>query len=304
MNETSAMPELGDLRVFCMVARKASFSAAADALAMSSSYVSKRVGMLETSLGIRLLHRSTRRVSVTDAGERVYAWAEKILDDVEHLVEDVSSTRRVPRGTLRVSSSFGFGRNVVAPALAELSDRHPQLNVRLELFDRIVDVAAEGFDVDIRIGDEIAGHLIAKQLATNHRVLCASPDYLARHGTPKQVGDLASHACLAIKERDHPFGVWRLDARGETVSVQVTGPLSSNHGEVAVQWALAGRGIVLRSVWDVQPLLDAGRLQRVLPGVTQPANVWAVYPARLAQSAKVRACVEFLKDRLGAQGCR
>ncbi|EGD00293.1 LysR family transcriptional regulator, partial [Burkholderia sp. TJI49] len=201
MNETSAMPELGDLRVFCMVARKASFSAAADALAMSSSYVSKRVGMLETSLGIRLLHRSTRRVSVTDAGERVYAWAEKILDDVEHLVEDVSSTRRVPRGTLRVSSSFGFGRNVVAPALAELSDRHPQLNVRLELFDRIVDVAAEGFDVDIRIGDEIAGHLIAKRLATNHRVLCASPDYLARHGMPKQVGDLASHACLAIKER-------------------------------------------------------------------------------------------------------
>jgi LysR family transcriptional regulator, transcriptional activator for dmlA len=295
-------PELDDLRVFCMVARKSSFSAAAEALSASAAYVSKRVGVLEASLGTRLLHRSTRRVAVTEAGERVYAWAEKILDDVDHLVEDVSTERRVPRGTLRVSSSFGFGRNFVAPALADFSERYAQLNVRLELFDRIVDVAGEGFDLDVRIGDEIAGHLIAKRLASNHRVLCAAPAYLDRCGAPKQIADLAAHACLAIKERDHPFGVWRLDAKGETVSVKVTGPLSTNHGEVAVQWALAGRGIVLRSIWDVQPLIDSGRLVRVLPDVTQPANVWAVYPARLAQSAKVRVCVDFLEQAFAQLG--
>ncbi|WP_233886965.1 LysR substrate-binding domain-containing protein [Paraburkholderia flagellata] len=291
-------PELDDLRVFCTVARKASFSAAAEALCASAAYVSKRVGVLEASLGTRLLHRSTRRVAITAAGERVLAWAEKILDDVDHLVEDVSSTRSIPRGTLRVSSSFGFGRQFVAPALAELSDRYPRLNVRLDLFDRVVDVAAEGFDLDVRIGDDIAGHLIARQLAANHRVLCAASAYLARHGMPKSIADLEAHACLAIKERDHPFGVWRLDAGGETVTVKVTGPLSTNHGEAAVQWALAGRGIVLRSVWDVQPLLDAGRLQRVLPEVTQPANVWAVFPERLAQSARVKVCVEFLVEAL------
>ncbi|MBP0588311.1 LysR family transcriptional regulator [Paraburkholderia sp. LEh10] len=289
-------PELDDLRVFCTVARKASFSAAAEALSASAAYVSKRVGVLEASLGTRLLHRSTRRVAITAAGERVLAWAEKILDDVDHLVEDVSSTRSVPRGTLRVSSSFGFGRQFVAPALAALSDSYPRLNVRLDLFDRVVDVAAEGFDLDVRIGDDIAGHLIARQLAANHRVLCAAPAYLARHGMPESIADLEAHACLAIKERDHPFGVWRLDAGGETVPVKVTGPLSTNHGEAAVQWALAGRGIVLRSVWDVQPLLDAGRLKRVLPEVTQPANVWAVFPERLAQSARVKVCVEFLAD--------
>jgi LysR family transcriptional activator of dmlA len=289
-------PELDDLRVFCMVARKSSFSAAAEALAVSPAYVSKRVGVLEASLGTRLLHRSTRRVAITEAGERVYAWAEKILDNVDQLVEDVSTTRRIPRGTLRVSSSFGFGRHFVAPALAQFSDRYPQISVRLDLFDRLVDVAGEGFDLDIRIGDEIASHLIARRLASNHRVLCASPAYLARHGTPKQVTDLPSHSCLAIKERDHPFGLWRLDVRGEPVSVKVTGPLSTNHGEVAVQWALAGRGIVLRSMWDVRPLLESGQLQQVLPDVTQPANVWAVYPARLAQSAKVRVCVDFLCD--------
>ena len=292
-------PNLDDLRVFCTVARKASFSAAADALSVSAAYVSKRVNMLEADLGTRLFHRSTRRVAITEAGERVYAWAEKILDDVDRLVEDVSTTRRVPRGTLRISSSFGFGRHVVAPALARLTERYPQLSVRLDLFDRIVDVAGEGFDLDIRIGDDIAPHLIAKRLAENHRVLCASPDYLKRHGTPRQLADLGTHQCLAIKERDHPFGIWRLTERGETVSVKVTGPLSTNHGEVAVQWALAARGIVLRSMWDVRALLESGALVQVLPGVTQPANVWAVYPARLASSAKVRVCVDFLADEFG-----
>jgi LysR family transcriptional activator of dmlA len=292
-------PNLDDLRVFCTVARKASFSAAADALSVSAAYVSKRVNMLEADLGTRLFHRSTRRVAITEAGERVYAWAEKILDDVDRLVEDVSTTRRMPRGTLRVSSSFGFGRHIVAPALARLTERYPQLSVRLDLFDRIVDVAGEGFDLDIRIGDEIASHLIAKRLASNHRVLCAAPAYLKRHGTPRQLADLGTHHCLAIKERDHPFGIWRLTERGETVSVKVTGPLSTNHGEVAVQWALAGRGIMLRSMWDVRALLDSGALVQVLPGVTQPANVWAVYPARLASSAKVRVCVDFLADEFG-----
>ncbi|MGH8782977.1 LysR substrate-binding domain-containing protein [Paraburkholderia sp.] len=292
-------PNLDDLRVFCVVARKASFSAAAETLSVSAAYVSKRVNVLETELGTRLLHRSTRRVAITEAGERVYAWAEKILDDVDRLVEDVSTTRRVPRGTLRVSSSFGFGRHIVAPALDRLTERYPQLSVRLDLFDRIVDVAGEGFDLDVRVGDEIAPHLIAKRLASNHRVLCASPDYLASHGTPRQLADLAAHQCLAIKERDHPFGIWRLSERGETVSVKVMGPLSTNHGEVAVQWALAGRGIVLRSMWDVRPLLESGALQQVLPGVMQPANVWAVYPARLAASAKVRVCVDFLAEEFG-----
>ena len=293
---------LDDVRVFCVVVRNASFSAAAEALAVSPAYVSKRVGMLEAQLGTRLLHRSTRRVAITEAGERVYAWAEKILDDVDQLVEDVSATRQVPRGTLRVSSSLGFGRKVVAPILERLSQRHPQLRVRLDLFDRLVDVAGEGFDLDIRIGDEIAPHLIAKHLAPNHRVLCAAPAYLERHGAPKHLADLSSHHCIAIKERDQSLGVWRLAVRGEPATIKVTGPLSTNHGEVAVDWALAGRGIVLRSIWDVREHLESGALKQVLPDVTQPADVWAVYPSRLASSAKVRACVDFVSVALAELG--
>ena len=289
-------PNLDDLRVFSVVVRLTSFSAAAEQLAVSPAYVSKRIALLEAQLGTRLLHRSTRRVTVTEAGERVFARAEKILDDVDQLVEDVSTTRTVPRGTLRMSSSFGFGRHVVAPALLDFTARYPQLNVRLDLFDRLVDVAGEGFDLDIRIGDDIAYHLIARRLAANYRVLCASPDYLARRGTPRSLADLASHACLAIKERDHPLGVWRLSVHGEMSTVKVGGALSTNHGEVAVKWALAGRGIVLRSIWEAGPLIEQGALCRVLPDVTQPANIWAVYPERVASSAKVRECVDFLAE--------
>ncbi len=283
-----------DLRVFTAVVLKSSFAAAAQDLGASPAYVSKRVRVLEEQLGTRLLHRTTRRVALTEDGERAYRWAQRILDDVDQLLQEVAGTRAQPRGTLRVSSSFGFGRSQVAPALSALTERHPKLQVRLELFDRLVDVAAEGFDLDVRVGDEIAPHLIARRLADNHRVLCAAPGYVAQRGTPRTLDDLRGHDCLAIKERDHPFGVWRLQCDGREQMVKVSGPLSSNNGEVALRWALDGRGIVLRSMWQVASLLGEKKLVQVLPGCLQPANVWAVYPVRLERSAKLRVAVEFL----------
>jgi LysR family transcriptional activator of dmlA len=287
--------DLNDLRVFHVVAQKASFAAAADFLSVSPAYVSKRIRLLESALDAPLLFRSTRRVAMTEAGERLYRRAQQLLDDADQLIEDVSGVKRAPRGMLRISSSFGFGRRVVAPVLARFVERHPQLNVRLDLFDRIVDVAAEGYDLDIRVGNDIAPHLIARRLATNHRILCASPDYLRARGVPQGIDDLQAHECLCIKERDHPFGVWRFVVKGEDVRAKVSGTLASNDGEAAVQWALAGRGVMLRSIWNVRPYLDDGRLVQVLPDVKQPADVFAVYPARLATSARVKACVEFLE---------
>jgi LysR family transcriptional activator of dmlA len=265
-----------DLRVFTVVARKSSFAAAAAELGVSAAYVTKRIRILEETLSTKLLHRTTRRVVVTEEGERVYHWAQRVLDDIDHLLQEVSVTRRVPRGLLRVSSSFGFGRNLVAPAISQLVERFPTL--------------------DVRVGDEIAPHLIARRLASNHRVLCAAPAYLARRGAPRTLADLSNHDCLVIKERDHPFGVWKLDAGGAEQTVKVTGPLSTNNGEIAVRWAVDGRGIVLRSMWDVGPLLRTGQLAQILPDHVQEANVWAVYPSRLSTSAKVRVCVEFLED--------
>ncbi|KJK26265.1 LysR family transcriptional regulator [Burkholderiaceae bacterium 16] len=284
-----------DLRVFIEVARKSSFSAAAEALGVSPAYISKRVHVLEAALAVKLFHRTTRRVVVSEEGERVYALAQRILDDIDHLYEEVSSTRRNPRGLLRVCSSFGFGRRVVAPAISELSTLYPALQVRFEVFDRLIDVATEGFDLDIRVGDEIAPHHIARRLGDNRRVLCASPAYLARRGRPRTLADLASHDCLVIKERDHPFGVWKLRNGNAEQTVKVTGPLSSNNGEIVVRWAMDGRGIVLRSLWDVGPMLASGELEQILPECGQDANIWAVYPSRLTSSAKIRVCVEFFE---------
>lgn len=287
-----------DLRVFATAARKASFAAAAEELGMSPAYVSKRIGILEQALGVRLFHRSTRRVIVSEDGEKVYAHAMTILENLDSLLNEVAERREVPRGLLRISSSFGFGRNVVAPVVARLVAAHPTLQVRFEVFDRLVDIVAEGFDLDVRVGDEIAPQLIARKLMANHRILCAAPAYLKRHGTPRGLHELAGHNCLPIKERDLPFGVWTLRAGTAEETVKVTGSLSSNHGEIALQWALAGAGIVLRSHWDAKPYLDSGELVQVLPQYTQSANVWAVYPQRLAGSAKVRVCVEFMQQQL------
>lgn len=295
-------PPTDDLRVFCTVVRKASFAEAAQELGASPAYVSKRLRLLEQALGVPLLHRTTRRVAITDQGERVFHWAQRILDDMDQLLQEVAVTRREPRGLLRVSSSFGFGRRVVAPALSQLVQQHPGLQVRLEVFDRVVDVAGEGFDLDVRIGDDIAPHLIARRLADNHRVLCAAPAYLRRKGAPRTPADLAAHDCLVIKERDHPFGLWRLRAGAAEHTAKVTGPLSANNGEMVVQWALDGRGIALRSLWDVDAHLRAGRLVQLMPEWRQEANVWAVYPSRLQLSAKVRASVEFLQAYFARQG--
>ncbi|WP_395408753.1 LysR family transcriptional regulator [Pseudoduganella sp. UC29_106] len=287
-----------DLRVFAMAARKASFAAAAAELGMSPAYVSKRIGILEETLGVKLFHRTTRRVVITEDGERIYARAQAILDNLDQLFDEVAEQRSTPRGQLRISSSFGFGRNVVAPAIARLAERHPALQVRFEVFDRVVDIVEEGFDLDVRVGDEIAPDLIARKLKSNHRVLCASPAYVDKHGAPKHLQDLSSHNCLAIKERDLPFGVWRLRGPAGDETVKVTGSLSTNHGEIALQWAIEGAGIVLRSLWDAQAHIDAGRLVQLLPDYRQDANVWAVYPQRLGGSAKVRVCVEFLAEYL------
>ncbi|MEB0090191.1 LysR substrate-binding domain-containing protein [Pseudomonas sp. CCI4.2] len=291
--EAAPLPE--DLRVFLTVIRKAGFAAAADELGLSPAYVSKRIQILESTLATRLLHRTSRRVSLTEDGERVQRWAVRILEDFQLLHDELSEAHAEPRGRLHLCSSFGFGRNHVAPAISQLAELYPQLEIRLDLFDRVVDIVSEGFDLEIRVGDDIPGQHIGRRLITNRRVLCAAPDYLKRRGIPQTLSDLEGHDCLVLKERDNAFGHWQLERESGHESVHVSGPLSSNSGEIVLQWALDGRGVLLRSLWDVRPLLEQGRLVQVLNDYTQSANVWAVYPNRLANSGKLRACVEFLQ---------
>ncbi|WP_341768033.1 LysR substrate-binding domain-containing protein [Citrobacter portucalensis] len=265
------LPLLNDLRVFMLVA------------------------LLEQTLNVVLLHRTTRRVTITEEGERIYEWAQRILQDVDQMMDELSDARQIPQGMLRIISSFGFGRRVVAPALSALAKEYPQLELRFDVEDRLVDMVNEGVDLDIRIGDDIAPNLIARKLATNYRILCASPEFVAQHGVPKQLNDLSTFPCLVIKERDHPFGIWQMRNKEGAHSIKVTGPLSSNHGEVVHQWCLDGQGIALRSWWDVCDNIASGHLVHILPEYYQPANIWAVYVSRLATSAKIRITVEYLR---------
>lgn len=296
-SERDRLPLAEDLRVFLAVVNKQSFAAAATELGQSPAYVSKRIQILEESLSARLLHRSTRGIRLTEEGERAQRWALQILDNFDQFIGDLSDSRTEPRGNVHICSSFGFGRCHVAPAVAELAERYPQLNLRLDLYDRVIDLVAEGVDLEILVGDDIPEQHIGKKLAQHQRILCASLDYLKAHGVPESLDDLAQHQCLVLKERDNPFGIWSVTRGGEEQRIRVKGALSSNSGEVVLQWALKHHGIILRSQWDVQPYLDSGELVQILPAYSQPASVWAVYPMRLAESAKLRVCVEFFQQR-------
>lgn len=288
-------PQLDDLRLFCIAVRHRSFAETARELGVSKAVVSKRIALLERSVQERLFHRTTRKVSLTAQGEIVHQWAQRILEDIELMGEAISRERAAPNGLLRICSSTGFGRNRLAPALSALARLYPQLEIQVELLDRPVDLVDEGFQLDIRVGQVREGNVIKRRIARNRRVLCASPDYLERFGTPRTLDELKDHHCLPIRERDQDFGRWDLEGADGRFAIKISGPLSANNGEIVRQWAIDGHGIILRSTWDVSREMAAGLLVPVLPEYFQQADVWAVYPLRLSVSAKVKVCVEFLE---------
>ncbi len=295
-------PLLEDLRLFCAVVRTRAFAAVAREQGVSKALISKRINLLEQSLQTKLLHRTTRRLSVTEQGEIVFQWAQRILEDVDLMAEAISTFRVEPSGLLRLCTSSGFGRNQLAPALSALARRYPKLEIQLELLDRPVDLIGEGFQLDIRVGGVTEPNLISRRIADNVRVLCAAPSYLQTYGTPTSLQALAEHQCIVIRERDQDFGRWTLKGPNGLETVKVSGPLSANNGEIVHRWARDGHGIILRSIWDVGPGIASGELVRLLPDYVQEADVWAVYPARSSSSAKLRVCIEFLEAWFATSG--
>lgn len=292
--------QLEDLRVFCLAARRASFAATAHELGASPAYVSKRIAILEKSLGVALFHRSARRVTVTEDGERVYAAALRIFEGVDHMAQTVAGDGLAPTGALRVTTSFRLGQRHVAPVLSLLAQRYPALDITLDVVDRRVDLVKENVDLDLRVAEVEEPHLVAHRIAASSRILCAAPGYLARRGMPGTMADLARHDCLVLRDRHQPFGVWRLDGPAGEERIKVTGRLSTNNAEIVRGWAVDGHGILLSTHWDVHDDLLAGRLAPVLPAYRQGADIWAASTVRLSNSAKVRACVGFLREQLAA----
>jgi LysR family transcriptional regulator, transcriptional activator for dmlA len=288
-----------EMAFFSQLARSGSLSGAARELDLTTPAVSKRLSQMEARLGVQLLNRTTRRVSLTPEGELYLMHARRILADIDDVEQLLGSAAVAPKGLLRVNATLGFGRSQVAPVISRFVRQHPGVEVQLQLSVNPPALTDDAFDVCIRFGEPPDARIIARHLAANRRLLCASPAYLARHGTPKTPHDLAQHSCIGIRQGDEAYGVWRLTSgRGaaqRTDMVKTRGALTTNDGEIAVNWALDGHGILMRAEWDIARYLKSGRLVQVLPACQTPAaDIYAVYPQRHQHSVRVRAFVDFI----------
>jgi DNA-binding transcriptional LysR family regulator len=268
--------------------------------------VSKHLAQMEARLGVSLLNRTTRRMSLTPEGELYLEHARRILGEIDDMEQLLGASKAVPKGLLRVNATLGFGRGYVAPVISRYARKYPQVEVQLQLSVNPPPLTDDSFDVCIRFGAPPDTRVIAKYIAPNRRLLCASPAYLARHGMPKVPHDLTRHNCIGIRQGEEGYGVWRLSSgRGKslkTEAIKTRGTLTTNDGEIAVNWALEGHGILMRAEWDIERYLRNGRLVQVLPQYYTPdADIYAVYPQRHQMAARVRAFVEFVMGALGEQ---
>ena len=295
-----------DLGFFSVLAGSGSLSAAARELGVTTPAVSKHLAQMEARLGVSLLNRTTRRMSLTPEGELYLEHARRILGEIDDMEQLLGASKAVPKGLLRVNATLGFGRSYVAPVISRYARKYPQVEVQLQLSVNPPPLTDDSFDVCIRFGAPPDTRVIAKYIAPNRRLLCASPAYLAKHGMPKVPHDLTRHNCIGIRQGEEGYGVWRLSSgRGKTVkteAIKTRGTLTTNDGEIAVNWALEGHGILMRAEWDIERYLRNGRLVQVLPQFYTPdADIYAVYPQRHQMAARVRAFVEFVTVMLGRQ---
>lgn len=297
------MDGFSDLNLFALVARHRNLAAAARELGVTPPAVSKRLAQLERRLGVRLTNRTTRRLTLTPEGELYLANGSRILDDLSELEQLVTRSRAEPTGLLRVNASFGFGRARIAPAVSEYVARFPAMKIQLHLTDRPMNLQEEGFDVGIRFGEVPDARINARLLLKNRRIVCASPAYVARHGKPSVPHDLARHACIVLRENDSAYGTWHFSRGKRAETVKVDGPLSSNDGSAVLNWALEGRGIAVRSQWEIDAHLQRGELVPLLSEWSLPnANIHAIYLERNQLSVKLRTFVDFLGAYLQKAG--
>jgi DNA-binding transcriptional LysR family regulator len=293
----ATLDNLTDIAIFARIASAGSLSGAARELGLSLAVVSKRLARLEAVLGVRLIHRTTRRLSLTEEGIAFHHRCLRILAEVEDAHAAITPQGGA-RGLLRVTATAAFARRQIAPRLARFQARNPGVRVQLLVSDSIVDLVAAGIDIAIRQAALPDSSLILRELAGNRRLLCAAPDYLARRGTPASPQDLVHHDCIVMG--DPPMSTWHFNtADDEALAVTVDGPVRTNDGDVAHAAILAGSGIGLKSIWDVSDDFAAGRLVHLLPQYRSPAApIQAVYPSARHLAAKVRVFLDFMADEL------
>ena len=299
--DRNAMVDLNALASFVRVVDAGGFSAAARGLSLTPSAVSKQISRLEDRLGVRLLQRTTRKLSLTEEGMAYYRRAARVLADAEEAEREIADLRDVPSGKLHVSLPLAFGRKKVVPAMPAFLKAHPEVQLDLNFSDAYVDLIEDGIDVAMRIGELTDSSLIARRVAPNRRVVCAVPAYFERHGRPATPADLARHNCFVYSyrrwRRDWPF----LGPDGREILVSVTGSVESNDAEALHGFLMAGLGVALMPLWLVGEELADGRVEEALADYQVPDSaIYAVYPSTRHLAPKVRAFIDFMAERLAA----
>lgn len=296
------MDRFADMRMFVAVVDAGSISGAAERLEVAKSAVSRRLTDLEARLGAELLHRTTRRLGLTDSGRAFFERAQRILADLEEAEQAVSQAHGAIRGRLKVALPLSFGLLHLAGLINEFLSLHPEVEFDLDFNDRQIDLMQEGFDLAIRIARLPDSSLIARKLAPIRHALCASPDYLARHGTPARADDLASHAGLVYSNLANP-GLWSyVRPDGQPGSVQVPVKLRANNGDFLCRAAIAGQGVILHPTFYLSDAIRTGELVPLLTDHAWPElNAYALYPPTRHLSRRVRAFVDFLAEKLAGE---
>ncbi len=294
------MDKLKAFETFVAVAQKGSLTAAAKAEGVAPAIMGRRLDSLEEHLGVKLLVRTTRRLSLTQEGSAFLEDCLRLLADVASAEASVSAGGVQASGHLRLTAPAGFGRRHVAPLLPRFREEHPKVTLSLNLSDRVVDLAAEGFDCAVRVGDLPDSSLVSVRLADNRRLCVATPDYLARHGTPAQPSELMRHACLTLSSDASQTRGWAfrvpLGGGHEVIHLRPSGPLDCSDGQVLHAWCLAGQGIAWRSTWEVEEDIAAGRLVPVLEDFAAPPNgIYAMFPQRKHLPLRLRLWLDYLK---------
>ncbi len=290
------MDRYTELRSFVLVAEKGSFASAAVVEQVTPVVMGRRLDALEARLGVKLMHRSTRGLHLTDLGERYLEQARQLLRDFDEVEAGISAGRHTVRGHLVVSAPAAFGRRHVAPHGPAFQALHPDIKLSFNLTDSVVDLVREGYDMGIRIGEVTDPNYVAVRLYPNRRVVCGTPAYFATHGTPHSLEDLAGHNCLAFNLQGGQQRGWSFRRDGKVVALRVGGNLDCNDGELLYDWVRQGLGIGWRSTWEIEGELKRGELVTVLDDFALSAyDIQAVYPQQRYLPAKVRHFMDYLK---------
>jgi DNA-binding transcriptional LysR family regulator len=294
------MDRLKQIETFVAVATRGSLTSAAQFEGVAPAVIGRRIDALEERLGVKLLLRTTRRLSLTHEGSAYLEDCQRLLADLANAEASVSAGGVKASGHLRVTAPAGFGRRHVAPLVPDFLAQHPDVSVSLNLSDRVVDIVNEGFDCAVRVGDLSDSSLVSLRLADNRRLCVATPAYLARAGVPRTPADLARHACLTLSSDASQTRGWAFIVDGQLTHLRPSGRLDCSDGQVLHDWCLRGLGIAWRSTWEVEQEVAEGRLQAVLQDFAAPPNgIYAVFPQRRHLPLRVRLWIDFLKHTYG-----